>query len=73
MLARLLEHPSAKTFSITAITRSPPRAKILQDKFGIKAVVGSTNDEELVAKLASEAHYVFSMVRLSFVCFDPLY
>lgn len=61
MLARLLSHPSASTFDITAIVRLPEKAKQLET-FGVKAVVGSTDDTALVEKLSEEAHVVFSCV-----------
>ncbi|TCD63645.1 hypothetical protein EIP91_005162 [Steccherinum ochraceum] len=62
VLALLLEHPSAKTFDITVLVRSPTKAKIFEEKFGLKTSVGSTDDVEKLAKLASEAHVVISAV-----------
>lgn len=69
VLAKLLEHPSANTFDITILTRSAEKAKAFEEKFpAIKAVVGSTNEEEKLTKLVSEAHLVISTVSLlSFV------
>ena len=61
VLARLLDHPNANTFEITAIVRSPEKAQKLE-KFGVKAVVGSMTDLPLVEKLTEAAHIVFSCV-----------
>ena len=66
ILARLLDHPSASTFKITVLVRSPEKAKLFEQKYpSVKAVVGSTNEEEKLSQLASEAHYVFSAVSVS--------
>lgn len=63
ILAKLLNHPSASIFDITVLVRSPEKAKVFEQKYpSIKAVVGSTNEEEKLSQLASEAHYVFSAV-----------
>jgi hypothetical protein len=44
--------------------RSEKKAKLLEDKFGVKAAVGSyKTDLALVEKLAEKAHVVFSCVR----------
>ena len=65
VLARLIDHPSASTFKITVLTRSAEKAKLFEEKYpSIKAVVGSTNEEEKLSQLVSEAHYVFSTVSL---------
>ena len=62
MLAKLLAHRDAKTFEVTALVRSEEKAKKLE-VFGVKAVVGSFKDLELVEKLSEAAHVVFSCVR----------
>ncbi|KAI0783870.1 NAD(P)-binding protein [Irpex lacteus] len=59
VLARLLAHPSRHTFAITALVRSEEKAKKLET-FGVTPVVGSTKDTALLAKLAENAHVVFS-------------
>ena len=64
MLARLLEYPSASTFDITALVRSPEKAKKLE-LFGVKAVVGSFKDSTLVEGLAENAHVIFSCVSMA--------
>ncbi|THH29008.1 hypothetical protein EUX98_g5181 [Antrodiella citrinella] len=60
ILANIFEHPKASTFKITILTRSASKAKIFEEKFSVKTVVSSTDDEDLVQKLASEAHVVIS-------------
>lgn len=61
VLSRLLSHPSSATFEITALVRSEEKAKRLQEKFGVKSVVGSYADVALVEKLAENAHFVLSL------------
>ena len=61
VLYRLLQHPSAKTFDITALVRSPEKAKKLES-FGVKGVVGSLDDYDLVEDLVSKAHVVVDIV-----------
>ena len=64
MLARLLMHPNASNFEITAIVRSAEKAKKLE-KFGVKTVVGSfKTDLDVVEKLSEQAHVVFNCVSL---------
>jgi len=60
VLHKLLSHPSADTFDITALVRSEEKAKKLE-KFGVHSVIGSFNDSALVEKLAENAHVVFSL------------
>ena len=61
VLARLLEHPTASSYEITALVRSEDKAKKLAP-FGVKTAIGTIQDLELLEKLASEAHIVFSIV-----------
>lgn len=62
VLSRLLSHPDANSFDITAIVRWPEKAKKLES-FGIKSVVGSFKTNlDLVEKLAEAAHVVFHCV-----------
>ena len=62
VLYRLLQHPSAKTFDITALVRSPEKAKKLE-KLGVKAVVGSfKKDLDVTEKLSEQSHIVFNCV-----------
>lgn len=61
VLYRLLQHTSAKTFDITALVRSPEKAKRLET-FGVKGVVGSLDNSDLVEDLASKAHVIIDTV-----------
>lgn len=63
VLSRLLAHSDAKSFEITALIRSVEKAECLRG-FGVKTVVGSTDDVEKLETLASHAHIVFSVVSL---------
>ncbi|GJE90825.1 NAD(P)-binding protein [Phanerochaete sordida] len=62
VLARLLQHPQAQDFDITALVRNKDKAQKLE-AFGVRAVVGSYKDDHtLVEKLAEDAHVVFQIV-----------
>ncbi|KAH8100946.1 NAD(P)-binding protein [Cristinia sonorae] len=58
-LNRLLSHPKFNTWEVTALVRSPEKAKLLES-FGIKPVIGNLNDAELLESLAEKSHVVFS-------------
>ncbi|CCM05824.1 uncharacterized protein FIBRA_08058 [Fibroporia radiculosa] len=60
VLTRLLHHPSAATFDITVFVRSAEKAKLLEKKFGVKAVVGTHADSDKLEALAEQSHVVFS-------------
>jgi len=60
VLNRLLEHPAASTFDITAYLRNADKAKILESKFGVKAAVGTHAELDKLEALAENAHVVFS-------------
>ncbi|GJE96185.1 NAD(P)-binding protein [Phanerochaete sordida] len=60
VLAKLLKHPSADTFDITALVRSEDKAAKL-NKLGVRTVIGSYKDVALVERLSEAAHVVFSM------------
>lgn len=61
VLHRLLHHPNAKTFDVTALARSPEKAEKLES-FGVKPVIGSLDDHTLVEELSSQAHVIFNTV-----------
>ncbi|GJE92242.1 NAD(P)-binding protein [Phanerochaete sordida] len=62
VLARLLKHPNAQNFEITALVRGQDKAKTLES-FGVKTVIGSYKDDHaLTEKLAENAHIVFQIV-----------
>lgn len=65
VLTRLLAQPDADKYEITALVRSPEKAKKLE-AFGVKPVVGSIQDVALLTGLAEQAHVVFSLVSSSF-------
>ncbi|KAL5486104.1 hypothetical protein ACEPAI_7148 [Sanghuangporus weigelae] len=60
ILWRLLNHKDAKSFNIKVLVRNPEKAKLLQEKFAVEAVVGSHADVDKLEALASEADYVIS-------------
>ncbi|KAH9949982.1 hypothetical protein B0H21DRAFT_706690 [Amylocystis lapponica] len=59
VLQRLLQHPHAANFEITALLRSEQKAKIL-DTYGVHVVVGSLADTDKLESLASHADVVFN-------------
>ncbi|GJE97531.1 NAD(P)-binding protein [Phanerochaete sordida] len=61
VLSRLLAHHNAHTFDITALVRSPEKAKILKERFGVHSAVGSFEDTALLEQLSANAHVVLSM------------
>ncbi|KAI1792972.1 NAD(P)-binding protein [Ganoderma leucocontextum] len=61
VLARLLNHPSRDTFEITALVRSPEKAKTLNHKFGVNAVVGTHAEYDKIEKLAEDSHVIFHL------------
>lgn len=62
MLARLLSHPDAHSFDITIFIRDPAKAKVAEEKFGLKYVIGTLAEEDKIEALAEKAHIVFSCV-----------
>jgi uncharacterized protein YbjT (DUF2867 family) len=64
---RFLTRPDASTFDIRAIVRSKEKAQKLKD-FGITAIVGSHNDEDVIVKAASEVDVVIAMVIFFIIC-----
>ena len=61
VVSRLLEHPKASSFQITALVRSPEKAAKLET-IGIKAVVGSFSELDKLEKLSSDADVLISTV-----------
>ncbi|KAF8986593.1 hypothetical protein BDQ17DRAFT_1436193 [Cyathus striatus] len=59
VLTRLLSHPLSETFQITVLLRDPSKATHFRT-MGIKAVVGSHSDHDLLQKLAGDADVVFA-------------
>ncbi|KAI0775203.1 NAD-P-binding protein [Trametes elegans] len=69
VLERLLKHSGANNSDITALVRSPAKAKILEDKFGVRTVPGTIAEHDKVAQLAEKADIVFSIVDADDVTF----
>ncbi len=63
VLQKILQHPEANTFEITALVRDAGKAQILETKFGVKAVVGSMEELDKLTELAEKAHIVVQVVR----------
>ncbi|KZP31671.1 NAD(P)-binding protein [Athelia psychrophila] len=59
VLARLLAHPKRGDFKITALVRSEEKAKLLEP-LDVTALIGSTDDLELLKKAASDADVVIA-------------
>lgn len=62
VLARLLEHPKRDSFEITAVIRSATKAKDFEP-FGIKTIIGSLDDDDVLERAASGADVVIQAVR----------
>ena len=62
VLQRILEHPQASTFDITALVRDASKAQTLQSNFGVKSVIGSLQDHKKLTELAEAAHVVVQTV-----------
>jgi len=57
-LARLLKHPNRESFEITLLLRSPAKAKSFE-AFGLKTVIGSFSDVDMLERVSSESDVVF--------------
>ena len=68
VLSRLLKHPNAATFNITALVRSPEKAEKLKI-LGVNPVVGSHSDLALVEKLTAKADVVIATVGIHYYDF----
>ncbi|KAI0331856.1 NAD-P-binding protein [Cubamyces sp. BRFM 1775] len=55
VLQRLLSHPNAANFDITALVRNANKAKVLEAQFGVKTVLGSLQDLDKLTTLAANA------------------
>ncbi|CDO74493.1 hypothetical protein BN946_scf184979.g48 [Trametes cinnabarina] len=58
ILQRLLQHQNAQKFEIATLVRDPAKAKILEEKFGVKTTLGSVTDQDKLAALAEGAHVI---------------
>ncbi|KAL0570969.1 hypothetical protein V5O48_010987 [Marasmius crinis-equi] len=62
VLSQLLSLPGALSrFEFRAVVRDLEKAKKLSDEFGVKTIVGSQSDQELISKEASEVDVVLGM------------
>lgn len=59
VLTRLLDHPRASSFKITAIVRSSAKASLLE-KYGIQTIIGSHDESDKVEPAAAEADIIFA-------------
>jgi len=57
-LSHLLKHPKREIFEITIFLRSPVKAKGFE-AFGVKAVIGSFSDLDVLERVSSESDVVF--------------
>lgn len=62
VLVRLLQHPDSKYFQISALVHSSSKAEKLKT-LGIRPVLGSYSDLDLLTREAAEADFVITMVR----------
>jgi nucleoside-diphosphate-sugar epimerase len=73
VLTKLLKHPEASSFKITAIVRSSDKASLLE-KHGVQPLIGSHDDPDKVIPAAAEADVIFTTVRCFqfrfFSCFE---
>ncbi|KDQ49807.1 hypothetical protein JAAARDRAFT_42553, partial [Jaapia argillacea MUCL 33604] len=60
VLTRLLAHPNASSFEITALVRTQEKAKLLEE-FGVKTLLGSHSDIDKLEEVASKSNVVFAM------------
>ncbi|KAH9944977.1 NAD(P)-binding protein [Epithele typhae] len=60
VLTRLLTHPRAPNFDITALVRSETKGKVLQEKFGVRPLVGSLQDADKITAASENANVVIN-------------
>jgi Trk K+ transport system NAD-binding subunit len=71
VLARLLSHSLSDAFQTAVLMRSSEKAKQFRT-LGVKAVVGSNSDHDLLRQLAGEADIVFACVSSEFIRYMTL-
>lgn len=64
ILQRLLDHPKKDDFQITALIRSEEKANIIE-KLGVRPVIGSNADHDLLTEQAEKSDVVISAVSSS--------
>lgn len=60
-MTRILKHPKRNTFDITILIRDVSKTEAFES-FGLKVVIGSLEDADLVQRLAYESDVVFQCV-----------
>ena len=63
ILDRLLNHPNADTFEITALVRNPEKARILESQFGVKTIIASHAEHDKIQTVVEANHVIFHIVR----------
>jgi len=53
-------------YEFRAIVRSIEKAKLLEEKFGVKTIVGSHSDQALMEKEAAQADVVLAIVSIGY-------
>jgi len=61
VLERFLAHPSAGSWTFTALVRSKDKAAVLQEA-GVTPIMGDLSDLDVIEKAASEADVVMAIV-----------
>lgn len=65
VLQRILEHPKASTFDITALVRNADKAKLLEATLPqVKTVVGALQDLDKLTELSAQSHVVIHTVHI---------
>jgi uncharacterized protein YbjT (DUF2867 family) len=62
VLDRLLVHPDRVRFNLTLILRSRDKARKLEEQFGLKTIIGSLDDTQLLEDTAADADVVINTV-----------
>ena len=60
---RLLNHPHADTFEVTALVRNPEKAQILESQFNVKTVIASHAEHDKIEQAVEANHVIFHIVR----------
>jgi uncharacterized protein YbjT (DUF2867 family) len=63
VLDRLLAHPDRAHFDLTLLLRSRDKARTLEEQFGLKTIIGSLDDTQLLEDTAADADVVINTVR----------
>ncbi|EJF55689.1 NAD(P)-binding protein [Dichomitus squalens LYAD-421 SS1] len=61
LLVRLLNHPDADTFDITALVRNPEKAHLLESKFGVKTLIASHAEHDRIEEAVAANHIILQI------------